>query len=48
MKKLNHDRMVDEILKGVTTLEENDTTGECVLLWACRVEVQRVQKVSPS
>ena len=42
---INDDGMQDEILKEVATLDNiEDTTSEHVLLGACRVEVQRVQK----
>ena len=44
---LNDEWMVYEKLKEVAILEDTkDATCECVLLWACRVEAQRVQKSS--
>ena len=36
--------MADEILREVTTLGNIEATSECVLIWACRVEVQRAQR----
>ena len=36
--------MIEEILKELATLEDTeDTTSEHVLLWAYKVEAQRVQ-----
>ena len=43
--RLNSNCMIDEFLKEVATLEDTaDAMSECVLLWTCRVEVQRAQK----
>ena len=42
---LNDNGMVGEILKKVATLEEiEDASSEHILVWACRVEVQKAQK----
>ena len=38
----NDNRMIDEILSEVATLEDiEDAMSKCVLLWMHRVEVQR-------
>ena len=42
---LNEDGMISEILNEVATLEDiKDATGECILLWAHRVEALRAHK----
>ena len=44
---MNDDGMVNEILKEVAMLKNiEDAASECVLLWACKMEAQRVQKIS--
>ena len=41
--------MVSEILREVSTLKDtDDSKSERVLLWAQRVEVQKVQKEAPN
>ena len=45
----NNEGKTDELLQGLTTLEEiAEATSECMLSWAYRVEAQRAKRIALS